>query len=115
VRLGLGLGLGGSGANTLCLGALQMGCGYPALIVCLCARSNSRAVSPHNGDLVSGIDLLGAARRLLGALATLATALLLGEDGGDPGVVDEVDGSAEGAEDDQIEKYARRVQVSSCM
>lgn len=78
----------------------------PALVVRLCARCDSRAISANDGDLVSGVDLLGALGRLLRALAALAAALLLGEEGGDPGVVDEVEGSAKDAEEHEVEEDA---------
>jgi hypothetical protein len=84
------LGLGGTAANALRLRALQVRCWNPALIVCLGARSDSGAISTNNGDLVGGVHLLGAERRPLRALTTLAAALLLGEERGDPSVVDKV-------------------------
>jgi hypothetical protein len=76
----------------------------PALIVRLCAAGDSGAVSADNGNLVGRVDLLGAERRLLRALAALATTLLLGEEGGDPGVVDEVGDSAEDGENDEVQE-----------
>ena len=86
--------------------------GDPALIVGLGTGGDSRAVSADDGNLVGRVDLLGSTGRLLGALAALATALLLGEEGGDPGVVDEVDGSSEGAQEDDVEEDAGDGQVS---
>ena len=80
-----------------------MGGGDPALVV-LRASSNSWAVSADNSNLFSGVDLLGALGGLLSALTTLAAALLLGKEGGDPGVVDKVDGSSESAEEDEVEE-----------
>ena len=79
--------------------------GDPALVV-LGASGDSRAVSAHNTDLLSGVDLLRALRRLLSALATLAAALLLGEEGGDPGVVNEVYSASEGAEKNEVKEDA---------
>jgi hypothetical protein len=76
----------------------------PALIVRLCAAGDSGAVSADNGNLVGRVDLLGAERRLLRALAALAATLLLGEEGGDPGVVDEVRDSAEDGENDEVQE-----------
>jgi hypothetical protein len=107
-ELDLGLSLGGAAANTLGLRALQVGCGDPALVVRLCARSNSGTISTNDGDLVSRVDLLGSEGRLLRALATLAAALLLGEESGDPGVVDEVGNATEHAEDNEVQEDARR-------
>jgi hypothetical protein len=83
-----------------------MSCGDPALIVRLCARGNSRAVSANDRNLVGGVDLLCASGRPLRALAALAATLLLGEEGGDPGVVDEVRDSTKDAEDDEVEENA---------
>ena len=57
--------------------------------------------------MVGGIDNLGSAGGLLGALTTLAAALLLGEEGADPGVVNKVDGATKRTEDDEIEEYTR--------
>jgi hypothetical protein len=82
--------------------------GDPALVVGLCAGSNSGAIGTHNGNLVSGVDLLGAEGGLLRALASLAAALLLGEESGDPGVVDEVGDSAKDAENNEVQEDARR-------
>lgn len=82
--------------------------GDPALVEStgLCATGDSRAVGANNGNLVGGVDLLGLAGGALGALATLAAALLLGEESGDPGVVDEVDDAAEGGEEEEVEEDA---------
>lgn len=78
----------------------------PALVV-LGAGSDSRTISTNNSNLLSGVDLLGALGGLLSTLTTLATTLLLGEESSDPGVVDEVDGSSEGAEEDEVEEDAK--------
>ena len=108
-----GLGLGGAAADALGLRALQMRGRDPALVV-LRARGDSRAVSADNANLLGGVDLLRALGRLLGALTTLAAALLLGEESGDPGVVDEVDGSNEGAEEDEVKEDAGFKSVAIC-
>jgi hypothetical protein len=105
-QLDSGLGLGGTTANALRLGALQVRRRDPALIVCLRARGDSGAVSTNNGDLVSGVNLLGALGRPLRALSTLAAALLLREEGGDPGVVDKVRDSTKDAENDEVQEDA---------
>lgn len=68
---------------------------YPGLVVSLCARGNSWAVGTNDADLVGRIDLLSTLRGSLCALTTLTTALLLGEEGGEPGIVDEVDSATE--------------------
>lgn len=101
-------------ANTLGLWALEMRRRDPALIVRLRARRDSRAISTNDSNLLSGIDLLRSERRLLRALAALATALLLGKKGGDPGVVHEVKRAREGAENDEVEEDARGT-VSGCL
>jgi hypothetical protein len=100
------LSLGGSAADALGLRALQVGCRNPALVVRLCARGNSGAISANNSDLVGGVDLLGAEGGLLRTLTTLAAALLLGEESGDPGVVDKVRDAAEDAENDEVQEDA---------
>jgi hypothetical protein len=110
-RLDLGLGLGGTTANALGLRALQVRRRNPALIVRLCAGSDSGTISTNNGNLVGGVDLLGTKRRLLCALATLAAALLLGEEGGDPGVVDEVRDAAEDAKNDEVQEDTGQTRV----
>ena len=102
-----GLDLGGAAADALGLRALQVRSRDPALIV-LRAGGDSRAISANNSDLFGGIDLLGALGGLLSTLTTLAAALLLGEEGGDPGVVDEETGTSEGAEEDEVEEKARQ-------
>ena len=92
------------------LRALQVCGGDPALVEStgLCAAGDGRAVGTNNGDLVGGVDLLGLAGGALGALAALAAALLLGEESGDPGVIDEVDDAAEGGEEEEVEEDAGR-------
>jgi hypothetical protein len=67
---------------------------------------DSRAVSTDNADLLGRVDLLAATRGALGTLTTLAATLLLGEEGGDPGVVDEVDGTGKDTAEDQVEEDA---------
>lgn len=89
-----------------------MGSGNPALVV-LRAGCNSRAISTNNSDLLSGVDLLGALGRLLSALATLAAALLLGEESGDPSVVDKVDGASESAKKDKVQEDAANITLAS--
>lgn len=80
----------------------------PALVVDLGARDGG-AISANNGNLLGRVDLLGATGGLLRALATLASATLLGEEGGDPGAVDEVDGSGEDSEENKVEEDAVHV------
>ena len=84
--------------------------GDPALVesTSLRAAGDSRAVGTDNGNLVGGVDLLGLAGGTLGALAAFAAAALLGEESGDPGVVDEVDDAAEGGEEEEVEEDAGR-------
>lgn len=105
------LALRPAATHTPGLGALQVSSGNPALIkaTSLCAAGNGRAIGANNGDLVSGVDLLGLAGGALGTLAALAAATLLGEEGGDPGVVDEVADAAESGEEEEVEEDAVRV------
>jgi len=82
-----------------------VGRGDPARVVLGAARDGG-AISTDDGNLLGRVDLLGATGRLLRALTALAAATLLGEEGGDPGVVDEVDGATEGAQQDEVEEDA---------
>lgn len=93
--------------NSLGLGSLQVVRRNPALVVGLRSGGDSRAISANNADLIGRVDLLGPSRRALGALTTLSATLLLREEGGDPGVVDEVAGSGEDAKEDEVEEDAR--------
>lgn len=99
--------LSSAAADALGFGALKVRGRDPALIVGLCAGSDSRTISTNDGNLIGGVDLLALARRRLSTLTTLAAALLLREEGGDPGVVDEVHGSTEGAKEDEVQEDAR--------
>lgn len=76
----------------------------PALVVGLGTRCHSRAILADDRSLVSGIDGLGAARRLLRALTALAASLLLREQRGNPGIVDEVAGAAKSSRQKQVQK-----------
>ena len=78
----------------------------PALIVDLGSGGNSWAISANNSNLIGGIDLLGTAGGAFGTLAALPAALLLREEGGDPSVVDEVDGATKDGEEDKVEEEA---------
>ena len=80
----------------------------PALIVGLGPASDGRSIGTNNRNLFGGIDNLGAAGRFLRALTTLAAAPLLGKERRDPGVVDEVDGSSEDTEEDEVEEDAKK-------
>jgi len=77
--------------------------GDPALVIGLSSGCDSRVIST-NTSLVGWVDFLATAGRCFGALATSTTTALLREEGGNPGVVDEVDGSTEGCEKDGIEE-----------
>ena len=110
VNLALDLCLGGSGparADALGLWALQMLRRNPALVVCLGTGRDSRTIGANHSNLLGGVDFLGAEGGLLRALATLATALLLREECGNPGVVNEVDGSTENTQKHKIQEDAR--------
>lgn len=103
----LGLGLWRTTADALGLGPLQMGGRNPAFIICLSSRSNRRPIRTDHSNLISRINLLRSTRRSLRTLATFAATLLLGKEGGDPGVVDEVDGATEGTEENKVQKDTR--------
>jgi hypothetical protein len=92
--------------DTLGLRARQVVGRDPGLIVGHSTAGDSRAISTDNADLVGRVDLLGTARGALGTLTALAATLLLGEEGGDPGVVDEEDGTSEDTGEDKVEEDA---------
>lgn len=104
--LGFRLGLGCYTTDTLGLWALEMRCRDPTLIVGLCAGGNGRTIGTDDSNLVSRINLVGAGGRLLCALAAFATALCLGEKGGDPGIVDEVSSSSKHTKKNQVQEDA---------
>jgi hypothetical protein len=104
-NLALDLGLGGAASGALGLGTLQVASRDPALVE-FGTAGYSRAVGTHNSSLISRVDLLGATRGFLSTLTALATATLLGEEGGEPGVVDEVDGSGECAQENEVKEDA---------
>lgn len=106
-RLTLDLGLGSSAPNAPSLWALEVLGRDPALIIGLRTASDSGTIGANNRSLIRGIDLLRATGGLLSTLATLAAALFLGEESGDPGVVDEVDGSGKGGQEDEVEEDSR--------
>ena len=112
--LALDLGLRCAAAHTLGLGALQVLGRNPARVISLGTGCNSRAVCTENGNLVLGINGLASTGGALGALAALTTALLLGKESRDPGVVDEVHSSGKGTEKDEVEEDAIRG-VSVCL
>jgi hypothetical protein len=90
----------------------------PALVetASLRAASDSRAISSDDRNLIGGVDLLALAGGARGALAAFAAAALLGEESGDPGVVDEVADAAEGGKEEEVEEDAGRVMlVRSCL
>ena len=78
----------------------------PGLVVGGSTAGDSRTIGTDNADLLGRIDLLGTAGRALGALAALAATLLLGEEGGDPGVVNKVDGTSKDTAEDEVEEDA---------
>lgn len=87
----------------------------PALIVGLSARGHSWAILADDGSLISRVDSLGTAGRLLRALSALATASLLREQSGDPGDVDEVASPAKACGQEQVEKDAMVSQSSALL
>lgn len=106
IRLAAGLSLRGTALDPAGLRAVQVRCGNPALVVSLGSRGNGGAIGSNDANLVGRVDGLVALGRGLGALATLAAALLLGEQSGDPGVVDEVAGAGENGGEDDVEEEA---------
>ena len=86
--------------------------GNPALVVSLCARSDGGSIGTNYRNLVGRVYLLALARRHPGALTTLAVALLLREEGADPSVVDEVNGSTKDAENDKVKEETGQKSVT---
>lgn len=80
----------------------------PAFVVCLRTTSDSWTIGPRNSYLVGGIHFLSS-ERLSGAFAALAATGFLREEGGDPGVVDEVEGAEEDSEEEEIEENSVKV------
>ena len=81
----------------------------PRFVVGRAAGGDGGAVSANYSGLFGGCDLLGGASGgAFGALAAETAALLLGEEGGDPGGVDEVAGSAEDTGEDEVEEDAAK-------
>jgi len=78
----------------------------PALVICRCLRCHGRSIGSENGDLISWINLLRLAGRFLGAFAALASTALLGEEGADPGAVDEIACASEGSAKKKIKEDA---------
>ena len=86
----------------------------PAFIVCFRARGNRRSIGTQNGDLVSGVDFLRLARRLLSTLPAFSSATLLWKEGADPGAVDKVACASKGSTEEQVEKHATKCQRGTC-
>ena len=76
----------------------------PALVVSRRGGGNGGAISADNADLLGWIDFLGSLGRALCALATLTASLLLGEQGGDPSLVNEIAGTSKSASEDKVEE-----------
>lgn len=62
----------------------------PALVVRRSFGGYSWSIGSHDRNLIGWIDWLRLARRSLGAFTAFASTTLLGEEGGDPGAVDEI-------------------------
>jgi hypothetical protein len=90
--------------------AVEVALRNPALVVsllCHCSTGNSWSISTNNRDLILWINcLLAACRRTLSALATFASTFQLWEESLDPGLVDKVEGSTEGSEEDKVKEDA---------
>jgi len=80
----------------------------PALIIRLLRLStsrNSRSISPNDRDLILGRNgSFGTSGRTLSALATFSSAFGLWEEGCDPGLVDEIEGTSEGGEEEEVKE-----------
>lgn len=79
-------------------------CWDPRLIICFCTCCHSWAISTDDRDLLCRVDFLRAASRPLCALTTFASTTLLREQSGDPCLVDEEDGSAEGCCQEEVKE-----------
>lgn len=84
--------LGSAALGTLSIGSVDVVLGDPALVV---LASDACGISGNGLGLEGLAGLFGG--RLLGGL---------GEEGLDPGLVDEVDGASEGASEDEVEEDA---------
>lgn len=82
----------------------------PTLIISLLRqspRSNSRSIRSNDRNLIFRINsFLSAQGGTLRALSAFASAFGLWEEGLDPGFVDEVEGSAESSEENEVEEDA---------
>ena len=100
----------GAALDALGSRAVQVVLRDPALIICLLGlstSSNSWSICANDRDLVlRSHSLLRATGRTLGTLTTLSAALGLWEEGLDPGLVDEVEGSGEGCEEEEVQEDA---------
>lgn len=76
----------------------------PALVICRGFRGHRWSIGSNDGDLISRINLLRLAGRFLGAFAALASTALLGEQGTDPGAVNEIACASEGSAEKEIEE-----------
>lgn len=92
--------------------AVEMTLRDPALVISLlgqCTSRDSWSISTNDRHLLLGVKcLLGSGRGTLCALATFSAALQLWEEGLDPGLVDEVQGSSECGEEEEVEENAGR-------
>lgn len=106
-----------SATDSLGLWSLEVSSWNPTLIVALvsegCTGGDSWAIGTNDGDLLAWVDWLRATAGTLRTLATFAAALFLWEEGGNPGVVDEIDCATERSEEDQVEEDAT-AEVSVC-
>ena len=78
----------------------------PTLIVGLRTRRNSRTIRSQDAHLVRRINLLGAASGALSTVAAFASTRFLREEGGDPGVVDEVACSGKDGQEEEVKEDA---------
>lgn len=79
----------------------------PAFIISsLTPTRDGRSISSHNTDLIIRIHLLSPRSGFARAGSVFAATFVLGEEGRDPGVVDEIDCSREEAEEEEVEEDA---------
>ena len=94
----LGPALGSPAAlDSLSLGFVDVQCRNPRFVISFHTRGHRRSIGSHDGNLVSGVDFLRLARRLLSTLAAFPSATLLWEEGADPGAVNKVACASKGS------------------
>lgn len=101
----------GTGVDALSFWPVDVVCWNPALVVCLSTACDSWTIGTDNADLIRWIDLLGLARGALSPLTALAATLLLGEESGVPGVINEVACTTKSTGEDKVQEDAESESV----